>query len=339
MARQNEMGLFGVNGITHQHEAFLERLSLEREKKRADASAVDQRTSATTRRRRIASDHAAAVTAPEPVIGGGEITHVTETITPETAARYLESNLGNRKMRAHKIKQFASDMKNGRWMLTHQGIAFFDDGGLMDGQHRLAAVVESGVPVRMVVMRGFGRIVAHAIDSGTKRNEVDAERLNGIVVTPKEVACARAMLIMKQLKDVPDQEITAFRKRYQDYIRFGVSCVTTGRCRNSLVHAVITRAAFNGIDAAALTRFGDILAGCMPVEGEQAAYRVKTYVDNNKPCLSLVTDRQSTYLKIEGGLRAFLERRSPEFLREAGRELFPIPEDNCEYGTVTPKEG
>ena len=37
----------------------------------------------------------------------------------------------------------ARDMKAGHWRLTHQGIAFDPAGVLIDGQHRLWAIVES----------------------------------------------------------------------------------------------------------------------------------------------------------------------------------------------------
>ncbi len=42
-------------------------------------------------------------------------------------------------------------MREGHWDTTHQGIAIASDGTLVDGQHRLLAIVESGVTVRMNV--------------------------------------------------------------------------------------------------------------------------------------------------------------------------------------------
>lgn len=49
------------------------------------------------------------------------------------------------------VDKYASDMSHGRWMESHQGIAFDTNGDLQDGQHRLAAIVKSGVSVWMMV--------------------------------------------------------------------------------------------------------------------------------------------------------------------------------------------
>lgn len=42
-------------------------------------------------------------------------------------------------------------MRRGDWLVTHQGIAFDTRGVLVDGQHRLGAVVEADVTVKIAV--------------------------------------------------------------------------------------------------------------------------------------------------------------------------------------------
>lgn len=72
-------------------------------------------------------------------------------ISPEQAKKWLEKNDNNRNINYAKVKKMAKDMKEGHWDTTHQGIAIASDGTLVDGQHRLLAIVESGVTVRMNV--------------------------------------------------------------------------------------------------------------------------------------------------------------------------------------------
>lgn len=74
-----------------------------------------------------------------------------QTITPELAKRYLEHNKSNRPLRINTVAKYAIEMKMGRWDLNHQGIAFNELGELVDGQHRLRAIVESGCTVQMLV--------------------------------------------------------------------------------------------------------------------------------------------------------------------------------------------
>lgn len=102
----------------------------------------------------------------------------TETITPEKAAELLKSkNDENRPIRKRSVDRLAAEMRTGKWTLTHQGIAFGADGSLMDGQHRLAACVESGVPFETNVSRYCTEEDTEkarpAIDAGNVRDAAD----------------------------------------------------------------------------------------------------------------------------------------------------------------------
>lgn len=75
-------------------------------------------------------------------------------INPELASRWLRRNLDdNRKTSGGRVRRYAEAMQAGRWKLTHQGIAFDVRGDLIDGQHRLLAIIQSltTVPVRVYV--------------------------------------------------------------------------------------------------------------------------------------------------------------------------------------------
>jgi hypothetical protein len=95
-------------------------------------------------------------------------------ITPEIAADWLENrNLGkNRKLSLRTAGRYAKAMSDGRWMVTHQGIAFDSDGFLIDGQHRLRAVVLAGMSVEMFVAVGFDSGTFAILDIARRRQPV-----------------------------------------------------------------------------------------------------------------------------------------------------------------------
>lgn len=65
-----------------------------------------------------------------------------EVITPELASYWLSNcNQGNRSIKQAVVKKYAQDITEGQWRITHQCIAFDIAGRLVDGQHRLSAVV------------------------------------------------------------------------------------------------------------------------------------------------------------------------------------------------------
>lgn len=77
-----------------------------------------------------------------------------ETITPKKAQEMLDKHWvkdRQRKPSKNTVETYARVMRAGQWLLTHQGIAINDKGELLDGLHRLLAVVSSAVTVQMVV--------------------------------------------------------------------------------------------------------------------------------------------------------------------------------------------
>ena len=64
--------------------------------------------------------------------------------SPAECQAILDRMTDNRNRKPNVVAKYASDMAGGRWVDTHEPIAMSVDGNLIDGQHRLAAVIESG---------------------------------------------------------------------------------------------------------------------------------------------------------------------------------------------------
>jgi len=99
-------------------------------------------------------------------------------ITPEMAKKMLRFNTCNRSLSKKAVTKYAGMMKLGEWHLSHQAIAFTEDETgnliLVDGQHRLAAVVQSEIPVKFSV-------IYHAVQTpyiDTVRNRTFIDNLN-----------------------------------------------------------------------------------------------------------------------------------------------------------------
>jgi hypothetical protein len=81
----------------------------------------------------------------------GILSSEIKLISKELAIEMLNNNAVNRVINKSKVRQYAEMMKSGQWQLTHQGLAITKDGKLIDGQHRLWAIVETGIPIRFFV--------------------------------------------------------------------------------------------------------------------------------------------------------------------------------------------
>lgn len=98
----------------------------------------------------------------------------TELITPETAAMWLTKNVSNRRPRVMLVDYLSRQIKSGEWQSDHpQPIVFSDIGRLIDGQHRLMAIVKSGVAVKASVMYGARDSLQEYLDTGISRTLED----------------------------------------------------------------------------------------------------------------------------------------------------------------------
>jgi hypothetical protein len=102
-----------------------------------------------------------------------------QTVTPKKAAEYLERNTANRPLSAKTVREFAQAMRRGDWQVTHQGIAFDTTGALVDGQHRLAAIIEADVPVDVTVFTEVPEGAFDVLDTGKRRNAADVLAIEG----------------------------------------------------------------------------------------------------------------------------------------------------------------
>lgn len=114
-----------------------------------------------------------------------------EKVTPAKAATFLKGNDSNRTIRKNAVKRYARDMKAGNWLESGDPIRFNGDGTLLDGQHRLSAIIESGMPQKMIVIRGLDKKSMLAMDTGAKRTFADVLKLQGFKNTNLTAAAIR----------------------------------------------------------------------------------------------------------------------------------------------------
>ena len=86
---------------------------------------------------------------------GEKITAKVETITPEIAKTMLGENVNNRRISRDNVNLFAREIRNGEWRFNGEAIKFGKDGRLLDGQHRLLAVIAADKPLTTLVIRGL----------------------------------------------------------------------------------------------------------------------------------------------------------------------------------------
>lgn len=109
-----------------------------------------------------------------------EIKSSLEKVTPAIAAEWLMHNGSNRRLDERRVKVYENIIREGLWKVNGDAIRFDMEGNLIDGQHRLQAIVKSGQSVQTFVIRGLEKESFATIDNGKSRTAADVFYINGV---------------------------------------------------------------------------------------------------------------------------------------------------------------
>lgn len=102
-----------------------------------------------------------------------QVFSVTALVTPSMAEALLKRNGGNRPViwtgPNRSVAAYAAAMTRGEWVLNGEPVIISSEGDLNDGQHRLHAIIQSGVPVQLMLTFGVERATRHTVDQGVAR--------------------------------------------------------------------------------------------------------------------------------------------------------------------------
>jgi len=257
-------------------------------------------------------------------------------VTPALAAEWLEHrNKKNRRICRPRVDLYVSLIKSHKFVLTHQGIAFYENGDLADGQHRLQAVVEADRPVWMMVTTGLPLLSVHAIDSGRPRSVQNVLHFVGVDLSHKHIAAARVLWMQYHAQRngtswdsyaVDTGAFAAFVNATREAIEFATPASRT----RGISHASVTGAvasAWYTQDRAVLGRFQQLLCeGTGATCDEQAAIRLREFLLTTSLTQGGTNARQELFIRVCTALRAYLEGRSLQKLYCREDAVFQIPD-------------
>ena len=104
-----------------------------------------------------------------------------EFITPQQAQIYMNRNFANnRKTVLNNILELEREMKAGRFTLSDSAICFNTENILVNGQHRLLAVIKTGLTQPFVVIKNLPDKSKLIMDVGKSRVMSDRITVSGI---------------------------------------------------------------------------------------------------------------------------------------------------------------
>ncbi len=255
------------------------------------------------------------------------------TVTPDMARRLLlSSNKQNRNLRPGVVDKYARDMAAGNWRTTHQGLAFYVDGSLCDGQHRLAAVIRADMAIVFMVTYDVPRESGRSVDLHAQRQAYDALRIGGAPQWLDKTAVSIVRALMCGLGSSRGSTwsvdmLLDYALQYADQVQFAASLIANKK-RNITTAGLAASymcALCAGEDPEDLRRFSTaMVTGEISGPSENAAIRLREYLMFSSDAWS-GTGRFSSTKRSQRAIQAFCRSTPLSKLYEPEKLIYPIP--------------
>jgi hypothetical protein len=118
-----------------------------------------------------------------------------EKITPKLAEAYLATNIGHQRnvTMSHQF-HLRQQMEKGQWIMTGEPIIFDNQGRLVDGQHRLRALIDANMEIEFVVIRGVLPESFMAMNRGKSRTSANVFAIHGTKNHTALASCVAGVL-------------------------------------------------------------------------------------------------------------------------------------------------
>jgi hypothetical protein len=116
---------------------------------------------------------------------GSQVSSNVVSVTPSLAEKWLQGMIKNQRgVSGSTVLKYSRAMKEGKWKLAAP-LSFDTNGQLIDGQHRLHAVIKADKPIDFIVLQGLHSDAIQAIDMGINRTSAHLAKLQGLDLTIK----------------------------------------------------------------------------------------------------------------------------------------------------------
>lgn len=223
-------------------------------------------------------------------------------------------------------------MKNGNWHEHHQGVAFYSDGTVADGQHRLYAIIKSGISIQMMVTFDVPKESAIGIDVHRARRTDDVLRITGRSewIGKNEAAIIKKIMMECGLgKSTMSPSVVAdFGERHKEAIIFAGSKVFTSTAKyltSSPIRSAIA-CAYAKQSKEELMRFAKVLtSGVMDSLDDVSAIRLRERLLMEGQALSGNALARARCMKFTmRSIKAFCDKERISKLVEPANYVYPI---------------
>ena len=254
-------------------------------------------------------------------------------VTPELAREMLAKGTLNRNINPRIVDRYARAMMAGTWIeKSPESIKFNELGELIDGQHRLHALLKASATLIFKIDYNCPSEVMSSLDSGSKRTPGQAAKIAGLNASNMEMAIVRAMHLKSTAYSSHDtfsnHELMNMYRKHQEAVTFAVTQyrkLNSDPMRSSILRGIVARAWYSQ-DKERLQRFLYVVDTRDSVASEDSAAIVlrNTYEKSNRSLTLGPEGRMNFYRLCTRALVHFLDCQPVKILRPMDEQPFPV---------------
>jgi hypothetical protein len=199
----------------------------------------------------------------------------------------MQGNKINRKLSRSHVDYLKRQILN-KFPLTGETVKFDWNGDMIDGQHRLQAIIETGVAVETVVVRNLDPAVRDFIDVGKVRTGANALDMEGIPNSAAVASCVRWLLHYEDCRFNRERMNRISPGQVVDEVLEHPEYAVTAQLSHGTRHltnmgmATALRVLFDRVDQAESAKFWDDLKTGVGLQPHDPVLRLREKLMRNK---------------------------------------------------------
>ena len=259
-------------------------------------------------------------------------------ITPKMAEVILAKNTHNRKVSAGLVAAYAADMKSGNWNEdTASCIAIGSDGTLCDGQHRLLAIIRSGLTIKMNVCTGVdpkGIYDQNRARSTSDQLAIAYPDLESVYRNTRHIALVNCLIlhargqgtIGRKTTTSEVADFTIAHKEDFDQFYTAIPQGTVSKISLAVVHLSMFMAYVSGVSLQSIQEYYSVL--CSGMAADSKFYPVIAYRNYLKDCDGSPRPTIEEIKRAQFSIYKFLTGSGIKQSRVSKELIYPFPYEN-----------
>lgn len=251
-------------------------------------------------------------------------------VTP-TDAKVMLSQMYKKQRPVSKphVDKIAQDIKAGRFLLSPDAVVRLKSGEYVNGQHRLLAIVKTGIAAEMVISEGWPDGTYEIMDSGIRRKLAHRVEFPWMASRNSAVGMVRmaATVPVFYTSKISERTVVAAAAVCEPHFEKAAHLLKKHKSFTAPIGAAFARAIMNGVHHSTVDRFADVLAQPALSNGPHESAAILLHQRLNEGLWNGEQRRFQLYQMATRAVQLFASESPAKLLKSHEQDIYPRPQE------------